>query len=164
MTRALAMLPMTRTLALLLACGSLGCAEAIFSVVSFRSHDAFDDEALERFQASRERKVVTKSEVLAVLGPPTGVIRQDQGEIFVYRRVARDRSVLNLNPSMIPVLGPMPPIPIYFRREDSGRDDTLMVFFGSDGSVRGHSALFAVGDTGQSGAARIGEGVQGLLR
>jgi hypothetical protein len=152
-----------RWLVALLACGSLGCADAIFSVVSFRGHDAFDDEAFRQFEADRARGVVGKPQVLAVLGPPTDVLRQDAGEIFLYRRVARDLSVLNLDPSMLPVLGTLPPVPLFFRRELSGREDTLMVFFDAQGRVGGHAARFAIHDTEQSTAARIGEGVRGVL-
>ena len=32
--------------AALVACGSLGCADAIFSLVSYRSHEAFTEETL----------------------------------------------------------------------------------------------------------------------
>ncbi|NNL64943.1 MAG: hypothetical protein HKP30_01745 [Myxococcales bacterium] len=150
-------------LALLTACGALGCSDAIFSLESYRSHEAFSDETLARFREARAGRELGKPDVLALLGPPVHVIRADRGEVFVYRRVARDRSVLNVNPSMLPILGPMPPIPVYFRQDVSDRDDTLMVFFDEQGRVDGEAALFAVDQTEASEAARLGEGVRGLL-
>ena len=74
--------------------------------------------------------------MLATLGPPIQVIGQDTGEVFVYRRLARDTSTINLNPSMVTLFCPAPPIPIYFDSRTSGRDDTLMVFFDSQGQDR----------------------------
>ena len=112
----------------------------------------------------RADRPVTKADVLATLGPPIHVIGQDKGEIFVYRRLARDTRTVNLNPSMVSVPVALPPVPVYFDSQTSGRDDTLMVFFDSDGRIQGESIRLGVGDTDQSGAALVGQGVQDLLR
>jgi hypothetical protein len=92
------------------------------------------------------------------------VIGQDAGEIFVYRRLARDTRIINLNPGMVSVPISLPSVPLFFDSETSGRDDTLMVFFDPDGLMQGASINLGIGDTGQSGAAFVGQGVQELLR
>jgi hypothetical protein len=46
--------------------------------------------------------------------------------------------VINLNPNTV-TFGPPVPIPLFFRSSTSGRDDTLMLFFGPDGRLRGDS-------------------------
>ena len=155
---------MIRMALLLLAAVSVGCAEAIFSIDSYRSHEAYTEASLDEFVKLRATGPLSKADVLATLGPPVQVIGQDAGEIFVYQRLARDIRTINLNPSMITVFGPAPPIPIYFDSETSGRDDTLMVFFDSQGRMRGEGVNLGIGDTGQSGAAFVGQGVQELLR
>ena len=58
----------------------------------------------------------------------------------------------------------LPPVPVYFDSQTSGRDDTLMVFFDTEGLMQGASVNLGVGDTGQSGAAFVGQGVQELLK
>ena len=155
---------MIRIALLLIAALLAGCAEAIFSLESHRTHDAYTEASLDEFVKLRAAGPVSKAEVLATLGPPIHVIGQDTGEVFVYRRLARDTSTINLNPSMVSLFGPMPPIPIYFDNRTSGRDDTLMVFFDSQGQVQGEGFNLGVGDTRQSGAAFVGQGVQELLK
>jgi len=158
---------MIRIAFLLIAALLAGCAEAIFSLDSHRTHNAYTEASLEEFIKLRDTGPVNKAEVLATLGPPIQVIGRDTGEIFVYRRLARDTRTINLNPSMvnlfIPAV-PAVPIPIYFDSQTSGRDDTLMVFFDSQGRVQAEGFNLGIGETGQSGAALIGEGVQELLR
>ncbi len=155
---------MIRIALLLIAVLSVGCAEAIFSIDSYRTHDAYTEASLDEFVKLRDTGPVSKAEVLATLGPPIDVIGQDQGEIFVYRRLARDTRTINLNPSMVNLFGPAPPIPIYFDSRTSGRDDTLMVFFDSQGQVQGEGFNLGIQDTGQSGAAFVGQGMQELLK
>jgi len=158
---------MTRAslLALLLAALlASGCAEAIFSIISFRSHEAYSDASLMRFRELMGAGVaVTKSDVLATLGPPIEVIGQDEGEVFVYRRLARDTNVINLNPAMISFVT-APPLPIYYGSDSSGRDDTLMVFFDREGRLRNSGERRGIGETDRSRAAYLGEGVQGLIK
>ena len=155
---------MIRIALLLIAALSVGCAEAIFSLDSHRTHDAYTETSLDEFAKLRAAGPVSKAEVLATLGPPIQVIGQDTGEVFVYRRLARDTRTINLNPAMVTVWISLPSIPIYFNRNTSGRDDTLMVFFDSQGQVRGEGFNLGIQDTGQSGAAFVGEGVQELLK
>jgi hypothetical protein len=152
-------------LALLLAAALLaGCAEALFSIDSYRSHDAYTEASLRAFRERKAGGQVTKADLLATLGPPIRVIGEDTGEVFVYRRLARDNRTINLNPGMVRVGIPAPPLPIYFDSETSGRDDTLMVFFDSEGRMRGESVNLGIAETRQSGAALVGEGAQELLR
>jgi hypothetical protein len=155
---------MIRIALLLIAALLAGCAEAIFSIDSHRTHDAYTEASLDEFVKLRAAGPVSKAEVLATLGPPIHVIGQDTGEVFVYRRLARDTRTINLNPAMISLFGPTVPIPIYFNSQTSGRDDTLMVFFDSQGRVQGEGFNLGIEDTGQSGAALVGQGVQELLR
>ena len=155
---------MVRIGILLIAALLAGCAEAIFSLESHRTHDAYTEASLKEFVRLRDTGPVSKAEVLATLGPPIQVIGQDTGEVFVYRRLARDTSTINLNPSMVTLFGPALPIPIYFDSRTSGRDDTLMVFFDSQGQVQGEGFNLGIEDTGQSGAAFVGQGMQELLK
>lgn len=154
---------MSRIALLMAAVLSSGCADAIFSIDSFRSHEAYTDASLEAFRSALSRGELTKADVLATLGPPIRVIAQDAGDIFVYLRLARDTRTVNLDPGMVSVPISLPSVPLYFNRETSGRDDTLMVFFDSEGRMQGHSINLGVEDTRQSGAALLGEGVQELL-
>ncbi len=155
---------MSRIALLLVAALLAGCADAIFSIDSFRTHDAYTGASLEAFAELGGDRPATKADVLATLGPPIHVIGQDAGEIFVYRRLARDTRIINLNPGMVSVPISLPSVPLFFDSETSGRDDTLMVFFDPDGLMQGASINLGIGDTGQSGAAFVGQGVQELLR
>lgn len=155
---------MSRIALLLVAALLGGCADAIFSIDSFRTHDAYTEASLEAFAELKADRPVSKADVLATLGPPIHVIGQDAGEIFVYRRLARDTRVINLNPGMVSVPISLPSVPLFFDSETSGRDDTLMVFFDPEGWMQGSSVNLGIGDTGQSGAAFVGQGVQELLK
>ena len=135
-----------RLLLVWLAVLAVGCGGALYSRVSSRSHDAYGPGSLESFRGVQLGRVVSKADVLATLGPPIHVIGQADGEIFVYRRVARNTSVINLNPGAVSGLGAAPGIPLYLRSKTSGRDDTLMIFFDEEGRMRGESARHDVGD------------------
>lgn len=154
---------MIRIALLLGATLSTGCAEAIFSIDSYRTHDAYTEASLGEFVEMRTAGPVTKAEVLATLGPPIHVIGQDAGDIFVYRRQARDTRTIDVNPAMVTLFFSGPSVPIYFDSDTSGRDDTLMVFFDSQGQLRGESINLGIGNTRQSEAALVGEGVQERL-
>ncbi len=154
---------MIRLALLLGAALSTGCAEAIFSIGSYRTHDAYTEASLGEFVKLQAEGPVFKADVLATLGPPIDVISQDAGEIFVYRRQARDTRTINVNPSIVGLFGPTPPIPIYFVSETSGRDDTLMVFFDSQGQLRGDCVNLGIANTRRSEAARGGEGARERL-
>jgi hypothetical protein len=155
---------MIRIALVLVAALSVGCAEALFSIDSYRTHDAYTEAFLNDFVKMSVEGPVSKADVLATLGPPSHVIGQDAGEIFVYQRLARDTRIINLDPSTISVFISLPSIPIYFDSQTSGRHDTLMVFFDSQGRMQGESVNLGIGDTRQSGAALVGQGVQDLLK
>jgi hypothetical protein len=155
---------MIRTALLLVSTLSIGCAEAIFSIDSSRTHDAYTEASLNEFVRMSVEGPVSKADVLATLGPPIHVIGQEAGEIFVYQRLARDTRTINLDPSTISVFISLPSIPIYFDSDTSGRHDTLMVFFDSQGRMQGEGVNLGIGDTRQSGAALVGQGVQELLK
>jgi hypothetical protein len=149
---------------LLIATLAGGCARAIFSIVSFRTHEAYTDASLTRFrELLQSGETVGKSDVMATLGPPIEVIGQDEGEVFVYRRLARDTNVINLNPAMISFV-PAPPVPIYYGSDSSGRDDTLMLFFDREGWLRNTGERLGIAETDRSRAALLGEGVQELIK
>ena len=118
-------------------------SEAIFSMVSFRNHNAHTDASFVSYQRIQTQGVVTKVDVLATLGPPLHVIGQADGDIFVYRRVASDTRIVDLNPSMVSFVTALP-VPIYFNSNTSGRDDMLMVFFDAEGRARSEGARYAV--------------------
>lgn len=127
-----------------------GCAQAILSRITTRSHQAYSDADFAEFLEIRELGQTGKAEVLATLGPPIEVLSQDSGDVFVYRRRIRESTVINLNPNTV-TFGPPVPIPLFFRSSTSGRDDTLMLFFGPDGRLRGdslrlHLEAFPVGE------------------
>ena len=103
-----------------------------------------------------------KGEILARLGPPVQVIEQPDGEVFVYRRRARDTSILNINPSGF-VAG-APAFSVLYDAEVSNRDDVLMVSFDRDGAVRGVSRREDVDRTDTSRSALLGERVEGAFR
>ena len=123
----------------------LGCGGALYSRESSRSHDAYTAASLESFRRAQADRLLSKADVLATLGPPIHVIGQEDGEIFVYRRVVTDTNAINLNPGVVSGLAPAPAIPLYLRSRTSGRDDTLMIFFDAHGQVRGESARHEVG-------------------
>jgi hypothetical protein len=105
----------------------LAAAEAIFSIDSLQPRRLHGKPS--GIHGRKAGGPVTKADVLATLGPPIRVIGEDTGEVFVYRRLARDNRTIDLDPSMVKVFISLPSVPIYFDSETSGRDDTLMVFF-----------------------------------
>ena len=123
---------------------AIGCAPSLFSSTSFRSDHAPPPLSMAELEAMSGAGPLRKATVLEVLGPPLYVIGQGDGEIFVYRRVARDSETLTLNPAYLTPVAPS--IPVFSRKEVSGRDDVLMVFFDEQGEVRSMSAHRAVGD------------------
>ncbi|MGI9431925.1 MAG: hypothetical protein ACR2PQ_06915 [Myxococcota bacterium] len=129
----------------------LGCSEALVARSSYRSHESFTDESLARFERAGEAGVLSKAQVLASLGPPSHTIGQPDGEIFVYRREALDRWVIELNPAFVPTGIPTPPIPLYFGSFTRGRDDTLMVFFDRDGHLRGRGVKLTIDAADEEG-------------
>jgi hypothetical protein len=129
---------------------SLACSEALIARSSYRSHEAFTDESLQRFDRARAAGELSKADVLASLGPPIHLIGQPDGEIFVYRRAALDRWTVDLNPSFVPTPFPTPPIPLYFGSFTRGRDDTLMVFFDAEGRMRATGSKLTVDDPGDA--------------
>ena len=131
-------------LLLLLGGASLGCSDAFLSLITFRSHHAFTEESYEGYRETRRAGPVTKADVLTTLGPPIQVLVQDEGDVFVYRRVARDTRIIHLNPSFVSYFGPMPPVPLYFGSFTVGRNDELMVFFDRDGRLREDAVRFEI--------------------
>lgn len=125
-----------------------GCAEALFSRTSMKSHVAYTDSDFDAYLAIREVGATRKGQVLATLGPPIQVLPQDRGDIFVYRRRARETNVINLNPAMVSGFGPTVPVPVYFRSATTGQEDTLMVFFDAEGRLRGESLIRNIDDSG----------------
>lgn len=135
-----------------------GCGPTLISITSYRGHHGFDDLKLAELARMVTKSVSMKAEVLSSLGPPVNIIGQDDGEIFVYRRVARDTNTIDLNPSY--VVPGAPPVSFYINTDVSGRDDLLMVFFDDAGQLRGASLRRSVGDVDRSRAAMLGEGVR----
>lgn len=129
----------TRAALVVLCLLGCGCAKAIFSRVTTRSHQAYTDADFAEFLEIRQLGETGKAEVLATLGPPIEVLSQDSGDVFVYRRRIRESNVINLNPNTVSGFGPPVPVPLFFRSSTKGRDDTLMLFFGPDGRLRGDS-------------------------
>ena len=124
-------------LAILLWLALAGCSPTIFALTSYRGYAALDEASLRGLADLADRGDLTKAKILVALGPPVSVIGQDDGEIFIYRRVARDTSTIELNPGyLVPAA---PPVPLWSDADVSGRDDLLMVFFGEQGEVRGVS-------------------------
>jgi hypothetical protein len=120
------------------------CAPALVSVTSFRSHQAPPSVSIEDLESANGGETLRKADVLDLLGPPLHVIGQGDGEIFVYRRLARDSRTVTLNPAYL--VPSAPSVPLYSRMNVSGRDDLLMVFFDTQGRVRALSSYRGVGD------------------
>jgi hypothetical protein len=135
-----------------------GCGPSLISITSYRGHRGFDELTLAELARLVEKSVSMKAEVLSSLGPPVNIIGQDDGEIFVYRRVARDTNTIDLNPSY--VFPGAPPVTLYLNSDVSGRDDLLMIFFDEAGRLRGASLRRSVADVDRSRAARLGEGMR----
>jgi hypothetical protein len=137
------------------------CAPTVVSVQSYRAHRPLDESVLTTLSELADTGDLTKARVLTELGPPVGVIGQGGGEIFVYRHVARDTSIINLDPGYL-VPG-APSIPLYVDRDVSGRDDVLMVFFDAQGRVVGSGIRHYVNEVTGSRAASAGQLLQGWL-
>jgi hypothetical protein len=138
-----------------------GCGPALIAITSYRGHLAIDRSGLETLERLLASDASRKADVLAALGPPVSILGQDDGEIFVYRRVARDTNSINLNPSY--VFPPAPSVPLYVDTDVSGRDDLLMVFFDEQGRLRAASLRRSIGDVEGSRAATLSEGVRGWV-
>lgn len=135
-----------------LVCGFLlsGCAEAIFSRVTRRDSAAYSDADFTRYAKLRKMGTTGKGEVLSTLGPPVQVLAQDHGDVFVYRATSRVTDVINLNPSTVSGFGPTVPVPLYFSSDTTGREDTLMLFFDTEGRLVGESLARGI-DASQDG-------------
>ena len=130
--------------ALLLAALLVGCADAIYTRTRHRSHEAYTEQSYAAFrQLQATGDAVTKAQVLGSLGPPLEVIRQAEGEVFVYRRVGRNVDVLDLNPGQVSGLTPVD-VPIFYQAWIEDRDDTLMIFFDAEGKMVGEGQRLAV--------------------
>ncbi len=149
------------TLMVLLVLILTGCSPAIFTLTSYRGHTALDEKSLRRLADLADGGNLSKPQVLVTLGPPVTVIGQDDGDIFVYRRIARDTSTLQLNPGYL--VPSAPSVPLWSNADVSGRDDLLMVFFDGSGEVRGVSFRQRVGEVEGSRAATLGEEVRGWI-
>lgn len=139
---------------------ALGCGPALFSVTSHRGHRALGTNATVVIERLADLAEVHKPDILNNLGPPVTILGQNDGEIFVYRHVARDTSTINLNPGYV-MLGPS--VPLWVDHDVSGRDDLLMLFFDERGALRGASLRRRVGETGESRSAVLGEGMRDWL-
>jgi len=138
-----------------------GCGPALISVTSHRGHLAIDRSGLEALERLLARDDGRKADVLAALGPPVSILGQDDGEIFVYRRVARDTNSVNLNPAY--VVPTAPSVPLYVDTDVSGRDDLLMVFFDEHGLLRAASLRRSIADVHGSRAATFSEDIRGWI-
>lgn len=128
----------------------LGCSEAILSWTRFHSHSAFTDASHDAFHERLDAGEVTKTDVLATLGPPLQVIARDTGDVFVYRRRVRNTRIVNLNPAFVSFVPVAPPIPVFFGRFSSGYSDTLMVFFDAEGRLLSEGERFEIEGLGQA--------------
>jgi hypothetical protein len=137
------------------------CGPALIAVTSYRGHLAIDRSGLESLERLLASDGSRKADVLAALGPPVSILGQDDGEIFVYRRVARDTNSVNLNPAY--VIPTAPSVPLYVDTDVSGRDDLLMVFFDEQGHLRAASLRRSIADLRGSRAATSSEEIRGWL-
>ncbi len=147
-------------LAVLLGAAALaGCGPTLIAVTSYRGHRAIEPDGLEAPARLLADGGADKAQVLAKLGPPVSILGQDDGEVFVYRRVARDTNTIDLNPSHL--FPAAPPVPVYTDTDISGRDDLLMVFFDREGRVRAASIRHSIARVEESRAARLSEWIRG---
>lgn len=135
-----------------------GCGPALITVTSYRGHLAIDRAGLESLERLLGRDGSGKADVMAALGPPVSILGQDDGEIFVYRRVARDTNSINLNPAY--VVPSAPSIPLYVDTDVSNRDDLLMVFFDERGTLRAASLRNSIAEGYGSRAATLSESIR----
>ncbi len=73
--------------------------------------------------------LTSKGEVLRLLGPPTGIVRQLDGDIFVYRYLRRNTNQLRIEEPVITSLE------IFSYTRSDERTDTLVVLFDPEGRV-----------------------------
>ena len=129
---------------ILISLALFGCAPTLVSITSFRSSQAPPSVSIEDLESASGGGTLRKANVLDLLGPPLHVIGQGNGEIFVYRRLARDSRTITLNPAYVAPTAPS--VPVYSHMNVSGRADLLMVFFDTQGRVRALSSYRGVGD------------------
>ena len=72
----------------------------------------------------------TKSEVLRLYGPPDTIRRQYDGDVFVYRYLRRNFSILNITEPVFTRLT------IFSYSRVQQKDDSLVILFDKDGVVR----------------------------
>lgn len=72
----------------------------------------------------------TKAEVLARLGPPDGIVRQFDGDIFVYRRVRRNTATFRISEPVVTNLE------IFEWTRSEQRHDSIVILFDPDGMVK----------------------------
>lgn len=130
------------SVALVLLAGLAGCGPTLVAMRSYRGHRALDADSLATLAEIAERGGSHKADVLARLGPPTGLVGQASGEVFIYRYVARDAREVTLNPGYL--VPSAPSVPLWADRGVSGRDDVLMVFFDADGQLVGASMRHSI--------------------
>jgi len=72
----------------------------------------------------------TKADVLRIFGPPTGIVRQFDGTLFVYRRAKRHKDTFRLEEPVFTG------IEVFSYTRSDTREDRLVVQFDTDGVVR----------------------------
>lgn len=77
-----------------------------------------------------EAGVTTKGEVLTRLGAPDGIVRQFDGDIFVYRYVRRNTATLRLEEPVVTRLE------IFSWTRSEQRHDSIVVLFDREGVVQ----------------------------
>ena len=74
----------------------------------------------------------TKADVLRVFGPPTGVARQYDGDLFVYRFMRRHGEEFQLEEPVVTN------VEVFTWSRTREREDRLVILFDRDGVVREH--------------------------
>jgi len=72
----------------------------------------------------------TKADVLRIFGPPTGIVRQFDGALFVYSRAKRHKDTLRLEEPVFTG------IEVFSYTRSDTREDRLVVQFDAEGVVR----------------------------
>jgi hypothetical protein len=72
----------------------------------------------------------TKAEVLARFGPPDAIVRQLDGDVFVYRFVRRNSSTLTIEEPVVTDLT------LFTYTRSTEKDDRLSILFDARGLVR----------------------------
>ncbi len=86
--------------------------------------------------------VTTKAQVLQVLGPPDRIVRQHDGDAFLYRFVRRNVDALELEEPVFTNLT------LFSFTRNEQRDDTLLVLFDPDGIVQSWGARHGTEEIG----------------